>query len=307
MKGQTQTRQPPLFLISFARMNFPAQLRTLLVLGRVSHLPTVWSNCLAGWWLGGGGNFWKLPFLFLGVSLLYTGGMFLNDAFDADFDRRHRPERPIPSGKLTAQLVWRFGFGQLVTGIFLLLFCSQVSAGAAIVLALFILLYNFSHKFFTAAPWLMGACRFWVYIIAGAAGADGLNGWPIFCGLALALYVVGLSYVARRENFQATLPHWPLLLLAAPVILAMLMNAGSFRLAALWIAVVLLLWIVRCSWTIFLGGAINVNHIVTNLLAGIVLVDWLAVAPQIPPATSAILFLALFGLTKWLQKFAPAT
>jgi 4-hydroxybenzoate polyprenyltransferase len=63
------------------------RLRALLALSRVSHLPTVWSNCLAGWWLGGHGNFAKLPLLFLGVSALYTGGMFLNDAFDADFDR----------------------------------------------------------------------------------------------------------------------------------------------------------------------------------------------------------------------------
>jgi hypothetical protein len=68
--------------------------RTLLVLGRVSNLPTVWSNCLAGWWLGGGGNFWKLPFLLLGVSALYTGGMFLNDAFDAEFDRQRRAGTP---------------------------------------------------------------------------------------------------------------------------------------------------------------------------------------------------------------------
>jgi hypothetical protein len=40
------------------------KLRTLLVLGRVSNLPTVWSNCLAGWWLGGGGNFGNCPCCF---------------------------------------------------------------------------------------------------------------------------------------------------------------------------------------------------------------------------------------------------
>jgi 4-hydroxybenzoate polyprenyltransferase len=74
------------------------QLRALLALGRVSHLPTVWSNCLAGWWLGGHGNFSKLPLLFLGVSALYTGGMFLNDAFDADFDRSAaRNGRSLPA------------------------------------------------------------------------------------------------------------------------------------------------------------------------------------------------------------------
>jgi hypothetical protein len=46
--GRTRTRQPVIFLISFRAMNrdFFRQLRTLLILGRVSNLPTVWSNCL---------------------------------------------------------------------------------------------------------------------------------------------------------------------------------------------------------------------------------------------------------------------
>jgi 4-hydroxybenzoate polyprenyltransferase len=287
-------------------MNFSA-LRTLLVLGRVSNLPTVWSNCLAGWWLSGGGNFWKLPLLFFGISFLYTGGMFLNDAFDAEFDRQRRPARPIPSGKISAELVWRFGFGQLALGIFLLLFLGKLAAVLAFVLAIFILIYDALHKVITVSPWLMGACRFWVYVIAGTTGIYGLNGWPIFCGAALALYVVGLSYVARRESFRGPIPFWPLLLLAAPIILAMLMNAGEFRSSAIWISIVLALWIVRGVRTVFLGGEINVGGIVANLLAGIVFVDWLAVAPQISHTTSAIIFLTLFALTNFLQKFVPAT
>ena len=203
-------------------MNFngPRPFRTWLLLARVSNLPTVWSNCLVGWWLGGGGNYWKLPFLFLGASLLYTGGMFLNDAFDIDFDRQRRPERPIPSGKISAELVWRFGFGQIGFGILLLLFCGKVAAVSALLLALFILIYDFSHKFLTAAPWLLGACRFWVYVLAGAAGAGGLNGAAIFSGFALGIYVVGVGYLAQRLSGRATTPRWPFALLAAPVLLA---------------------------------------------------------------------------------------
>jgi len=285
---------------------FARQLRTLLVLGRVSNLPTIWSNCLAGWWLGGGGNFWKLPFLLIGLSALYTGGMFLNDAFDTDFDRQRRPERPIPSGKISAALVWRFGFSQLALGILILLFCGKVATIGSIFLALCILLYNFMHKFFTASPWLMGACRFWVYVIAGATGSNNLNGYSIFCGLGLAFYVVGLSYVARRESFRGTVPYWPLILLAAPIMLAMLMNADGFRLRAIWISIVFAMWIVRCVQPVFSVGEINIGRIVANLLAGIVFVDWLAVAPDCSRWLSLI-FLALFGLTKWLQKFLPAT
>ncbi len=288
-------------------MIFAPQLRTLLVLGRMSNLPTVWSNCLAGWWLGGGGNYWKLPFLLLGMSALYTGGMFLNDAFDEEFDRQRRTERPIPSGKISAALVWKLGFAQLGFGILLLLFCGKIAAVCAFLLAVTILLYDLTHKFFTESPWLMGACRFWVYVIAGATGVDGLNGFPIFGGAALAFYVVGLSYVARRESYRGPISLWPLFLLAAPVVLAMLMNAEDFRRDAALISAVLLLWLARCLRSVFIGGSGNAGWIVTNLLAGITLVDWLVVAPQLPHLTSAIVFLSLFGLTKWFQRFIPAT
>ena len=281
-------------------------LRALLALSRVSHLPTVWSNCLAGWWLGGGGNFAKLPLLFLGVSALYTGGMFLNDAFDADFDRQRHAERPIPSGAISLPAVWRWGLGWLGLGALCLTAVGKTTGMLTLVLLLCIIIYDATHKVVTASPWLMGACRFWVYVIAGAAGAEGLNGWPIFCGAALALYVVGLSYVARRESYRAPIPYWALLSLAAPIVLAMAMNSGGFRLRAVWIALVLGLWLARCARPVFLGGDVNVGRLVSNLLAGIVFVDWLAVAPQCP-RWMGIVFIALFGLTKWLQKFVPAT
>src|SRR5260221_10868060 len=108
--------------ISIRRSNPPKQfslmrlLRTLLVLGRASNLPTVWSNCLAGWCLAGRGNLEHLPLLLAGAPLLYLGGMFLNDAFDADFDSEHRRERPIPSGAITLKSVWRIGLALLAAG-----------------------------------------------------------------------------------------------------------------------------------------------------------------------------------------------
>jgi 4-hydroxybenzoate polyprenyltransferase len=293
------------FLISFAWMN--PKFRTLLILGRVSNLPTVWSNCLAGWWLGGGGNLWKLPLLLLGASAVYTGGMFLNDAFDADFDRQRRPTRPIPSGAITRESVWAWSIGLLAMGTLLLAVLGKIAAVLALTLLVSIIIYDATHKAITASPWLMGLCRFWVYLIAGATGVTGVSGDPIWCGAVLAFYIAGLSFVARRESFRGEVPYWPLLLLAAPIFLAMLMNVGEARKAAMLISAVLLLWTARCVRPIFFGGEINVGRIVTGLLAGIVLVDWLAVAPQIPHWTSVIVFPALFAATKLLQRFVPAT
>ena len=286
--------------------NLIRRLRTLVILGRVSNLPTVWSNCLAGWWLSDGGNLGRLPLLFLGVSALYTGGMFLNDAFDADFDSQRRASRPIPSGAISRETVWIFGWAWLAAGILFLIFCGKIAAAVGVVLTICILIYNATHKVVTASPWLMGLCRFWVYVIAGTTGASGLDGASIWCGIALAFYIVGLSFVARRESFRGPIPHWPLLLLAVPIFLAMLMNTGEARKDAAFMSVILGLWVARCVRTIFQRSEMNVEQIVSGLLAGIVFVDWLAVAPLCPPWLSTT-FLILFGATLWLQRFVPAT
>src|SRR5262245_34732641 len=89
-----------------------------LKLGRVSNLPTVWSNVLAGTVLAGG-EVWRPATLLvlLAISLLYVGGMYLNDAFDRDIDALERPTRPIPAGLIAANTVFAAGFGLLLAGI----------------------------------------------------------------------------------------------------------------------------------------------------------------------------------------------
>ena len=55
----------------------------------------------------------RLPLLMVSLSLFYVGGMYLNDAFDAQFDAQHRLERPIPSGAIRVETVWGLGFAWL--------------------------------------------------------------------------------------------------------------------------------------------------------------------------------------------------
>src|SRR5689334_18324744 len=131
------------------------RLRTLLVLGRVSNLPTVWSNCLCGWWLGGGGNSWKLPLLFGGATLLYVGGMFLNDAFDVEFDRLRRSERPIPSGAISLRAVWSWGLSALALGLLCLALSGWLTGLLGLGLLLSILIYDAIHKLVAFSPVLM--------------------------------------------------------------------------------------------------------------------------------------------------------
>ena len=92
-------------------------LRPWLELARVSNLPTVWTNVLAGWLLGFGRWEWQpLAWLLVGGSLMYTAGMILNDAADVRWDRENRKERPIPNGSVSLASAWSVGLAMLLGG-----------------------------------------------------------------------------------------------------------------------------------------------------------------------------------------------
>jgi hypothetical protein len=283
----------------------PSKLRTFLILGRVSNLPTVWSNCLAGWWLGGKGNWAALVCISISASFLYTGGMFLNDAFDADFDQNHRRTRPIPSGAVSERDVWQWGFVWLALGLAFAAWLGGTAFALATALCACILLYNATHKLLPFAPVLMGGCRVLLYLAAASAGTEGVSGEAIWKGLALGIYVVGLSCLARKESGRVRVEFWPVFLLAAPVVAAGLIDDGASRLAAAEFSSVLAVW---SCWAVSRSldrfGA-HVGFTVSRLLAGIVLVDLLAVADLGEAWTG--LFAIWFGLALLLQRYIPAT
>ena len=280
-------------------------LRTLLLLGRVSNVPTVWSNCLAGWLLGGGGDPHTLTLLGLGATLVYVGGMFLNDAFDADFDRQHRAERPIPSGAISAAAVWRWGFGLLGSGTLILILLGKVTGILAVLLLVAILVYDALHKLLACSPVLMSACRFLLYLVAASAGSAGVTGLAVWSAFALAAYIIGLSYLARRESTGDAISFWPVLFLLAPIALAALVNTGPFQSSALLVSLILGLWMLRSVRSTFWSAERDIGRTVAGLLAGIVLVDLLAVADA-PPATGLV-FLLLFVGALVFQRVVPAT
>ena len=132
-----------------------------LQLGRVSNLPTVWTNVLAGTALAGRATpAAHVAVLAVACSLFYVGGMYLNDAFDREVDARERSERPIPAGQIGAGAVFAIGFGLLAAALVVLAAASAWwgggrlgSVGAGLVLAGGITYYDAHHK---ANPWSPG-------------------------------------------------------------------------------------------------------------------------------------------------------
>jgi 4-hydroxybenzoate polyprenyltransferase len=289
-----------------AKTDTLTQFRTLLILGRVSNLPTVWSNCLAGWLLGGGDESgWKFLALCVGTTCLYLGGMFLNDAFDAEFDRQHRKERPIPSAAIEVGEVWIWGFSWLAVGTLLLALLGTTPAMLGIVLAGMIVLYDAVHKIITFSPVLMAACRFLLYLVAASTGQQGMTGLAVWSAIALGAYIIGLSYLARKESIRGPLRYWPSYLLAAPIVLAALVNDGPYRMRGLVLSAILGAWIIRCLRFTFGCQNRNIGLTVAGLLAGIVLVDLLAVAGA-APVVGAV-FALFFVAALLFQRFIPAT
>ncbi len=281
------------------------QWRTLLVLGRVSNLPTVWSNCLAGWLLAGGGFIDRFLLLCLGATFLFLGGMYLNDAFDADFDRQHRKERPIPSGAISVGAVWGWGLTWLMLGLFCLSLLGQHTALLATLLSMSILIYDAIHKIFAFSPVFIAVCRFLLILVAASTGLDGVTGLSLWSALALGSYVAGLSYLARKETVATGLRYWPCLFLAAPVVLALIVDRGEWQLRGALLSAILIVWVLNSLRYAFWTPQRHIGMSVSGLLAGIVLVDLLAVAGGTP--LPGFIFLAFFILALVLQRFIPAT
>jgi hypothetical protein len=296
---------------------FVMNIRTLLVLGRISNLPTVWSNLLAGWILNWGGfRPFSLALLLVGGSFLYTGGMFLNDFCDAEFDALYCPQRPIPAGKISRQAVGQWAILWFVLGFACLAFLGAVSAIFALVLIAAIILYDFRHKGLAWAPLVMGLCRFLLYPLAAVSvGATNvfatLNLFVVPAGVALGLYVAGITYLARGESRPEKPARWALLLLFLPVATSLgiflLQNMhrpvppGALALACLlqlyWMA-----WMLVPFWR---KSNPSLGRVVSGLLAGIVLIDVLMATLMLGPLSAALL--PLFALAFLLQRFVPAT
>jgi hypothetical protein len=284
------------------------KLRTAATLGRISNLPTVWSNVLAGVVLAGAVDrdpaalALTLGLLVVIATLLYVAGMFLNDAFDAAFDARERPERPIPAGLVSRGEVLRWGFAMLAAGVVLAGAFGPRALVAAALTAATIVAYDLHHKQVKLAPLVMGLCRVGLYTIAAFSVVDRPPADVAIGAVVLLAYVLGLTFVAAHENRATLVRAAPLIGIAAPLVVGLPLLRGPLPHVALLLGCGL--WLLRSLRLARGGSSRSIRSGVVSLIAGISLVDAVLIARHGHTGLALLAILAFVATLRLQRRIA---
>lgn len=270
--------------------------------------------------------------------LLYLAGMVLNDVFDVEVDTKERPNRPIPSGRVTLASATLLGWSLLACGVLSGCLAGYLAGSwrtgiVAMLLAACVVLYDWTLKRTPLAPFLMGACRmFNVLLGMSLAGGFGLvtsatsqpaprmltaPEWMIAIGIGI--YIVGVTMFARTEaraSARIQLAGGVFVMLAGMAILASLPRwldaAGPLTLLveprkwyALWtVLAVMILW--RCVAAVVEPLPARVQPAVRNAVQSIIVLD-AAVCVGLVGAYWGLAFVLLLVPTYLLTQRLKAT
>ncbi|NBR07013.1 MAG: hypothetical protein EBT92_14785 [Planctomycetes bacterium] len=182
-----------------------------LQLIRLPLLPSALGNICLGAISAGLSQSDSISFILLLFSsaFLYASGMVWNDYFDAKIDAIERPERPIPSGKISLKTSAFFAASLMALGI-MFAFSSELLRGfsgttltIASAIALFVLAYDAGGKNFIFGPLLMGSCRFFNVLLGWSVVGQPLPEIAYLQAGIIGIYIVGVTWYAKNEAVES--------------------------------------------------------------------------------------------------------
>jgi 4-hydroxybenzoate polyprenyltransferase len=141
-----------------------------------------------------------LPVLCLCLATigLYGGGVVMNDVMDASLDEVERPERPIPSGLISATQAIVLGTYLLLVGVLAAFTVGRISGFLALGIAASALIYNKWGKHRSWGPVNMGLCR-GLNLLLGISIVVPALGRYWWMGLIPILYIAAVTAISRGE------------------------------------------------------------------------------------------------------------
>ncbi len=172
---------------------------------RPANLITAIADILAGLAIAGlnftADNFLWGNAILLSISTvgLYGGGVVFNDVFDAELDAIERPERAIPSGKVSKQNAIILGITLLFIGNFTAFMASSMSGFLAIIISILALFYDrFGKHNNLFGPINMGLCR-GVNLLLGISiiNPSVYEWWWV--SIVPVIYISAITMISRGE------------------------------------------------------------------------------------------------------------
>jgi len=227
---------------------------------------------------------------------VYAAGMAANDYCDARVDAAERPNRPIPSGRLTQAQVLRFVVTLQLLAVLVAGVVSLAAGAAALGTIALTWLYNGLVKNTWVGPLSMGACRYGNALIGACAVT-----WPVppqawGAPLATLLYVAAITGVSRFEVAGGRGGAYRTAVAGLVALSGIAALVGALHYAPLWATLlglaptVWLLRAVRPAWPEASGGA--VRGVVMAGIFGIALLN-ASLAAQAGQALVAAVIVAL--------------
>jgi 4-hydroxybenzoate polyprenyltransferase len=286
-------------------------LRAYLELVRLPNAFTAAADALAGYWLARGflvGDR-RLAWLIVASVCLYCGGIVLNDLRDVEIDRRERPGRPLPSGRVSRAFARRLIV--ILLGIGLLgatlagsasIQTAEISSQnrgmfAALALIATIAAYDLQLKSTILGPPAMGLCRALNLAMPLAAMRVEITNAHAAALLGMFLYVTSLTYFGRDEagvSLRRRLALGGIGILSGLIVLGFVTTwnpSGDPLTLVIWLA--LAIQTIRCAWRAWkLPEQPLVQHAMKTFILGIIAFD-AVIASAIGGWQAAAIVLAL--------------
>jgi len=130
---------------------------------------------------------------------LYGGGVVFNDVFDAALDARERPERPIPSGRVSEGGATLLGVGLFLVGVVAAATLGALPMFIALAIVGMCLLYDKWAKHHSiAGPLAMGLCRGLNLLLGISYSLVALEQvW--FLAVIPVIYIAAVTTISRGE------------------------------------------------------------------------------------------------------------
>lgn len=231
---------------------------------------------------------------------LYGGGVVLNDVFDAQLDAVERPERPIPSGRVSLGQASALGVGLLILGVVAAFFYGETSGWLALMVAGLAVFYDrFGKHHSLFGPVNMGLCR-GVNLLLGASAAGYVAVTQLWwLGIVPVIYIAAITMISRDEvhgGKQRTLYFAGFLyLLVSACQLWMASRANSLPITVGFVALHLLLIMRPLLAAIQNPIGPNIGKAVKAGVLSLIVMDaaWISVSGNWPLALGVLLLLPL--------------